>query len=447
MSSTDGGANPWDLEQYRPGVRRTARAPRSTVPGQEWDDSEGEGRRIRARYENDGAPLLLLAAWTALLTVLTLGLYRFWMVTRLRRYYWRAIRIDGDPLEYTGRGIEKFMGFLLAVILLAIYLGLVNLALTFLGLALGSEIALQFSIFSAMPLFYFAAYRARRYVLARTRWRGIRFGMDSGAWAFAARGLWYTGLTVLSAGLLYPLMHFRLEKFMVDRSWFGDVKFEQNGSWLGIFANWFWIYAIVALMGLAAWGMIDMPDDPASIVIASVTFAGGGIAILILMLFYQVAAFRYLWENRSLGSTEFENDISSGSVLGIYIGGTLLSFVLSFLITVVVLLGIAFLLDGILEPGERVTLSTDILAGNIPPNLLTKWYAYLALILAYLSFVMAWFAFSQVFLTQPILRRMAEGMTIVNPGHLMHSRQRAHDPALEAGGFADALGVDVGAGF
>ena len=40
-------------------------------------------------------------------TVLTLGFYRFWMVTRLRRHYWNAIRIQGDPLEYTGTGREK----------------------------------------------------------------------------------------------------------------------------------------------------------------------------------------------------------------------------------------------------------------------------------------------------------------------------------------------------
>jgi hypothetical protein len=37
-------------------------------------------------------------------------------------------------------------------------------------------------------------------------------------------------------------------------------------------------------------------------------------------------------------------------------------------------------------------------------------------------------------------------MVIHNVNALTASRQRAHDHAAEAGGFADALGVDVGAG-
>ena len=57
------------------------------------------------------------------------------------------------------------------------------------------------------------------------------------------------------------------------------------------------------------------------------------------------------------------------------------------------------------------------------------------------------FAFAQIFITRPILQRKAEAMVIHDAQGLTQSRQRAHDHAAEAGGFADALGVDVGAGF
>jgi len=56
------------------------------------------------------------------------------------------------------------------------------------------------------------------------------------------------------------------------------------------------------------------------------------------------------------------------------------------------------------------------------------------------------FAFAQIFITRPILQRKAEAMVIHDAQSLTESRQRAHDHAAEAGGFADALGVDVGAG-
>ena len=46
------------------------------------------------------------------LTVLTLGIYRFWMKMRLRRWYRSAIRLGGHPLDYVGDPIEKLLGFL-----------------------------------------------------------------------------------------------------------------------------------------------------------------------------------------------------------------------------------------------------------------------------------------------------------------------------------------------
>jgi hypothetical protein len=44
------------------------------------------------------------------------------------------------------------------------------------------------------------------------------------------------------------------------------------------------------------------------------------------------------------------------------------------------------------------------------------------------------------------MRRKVEAMVVENPEILREVSQREHDKATEAGGFADALGVDVGAG-
>ena len=52
-----------------------------------------------------------MALGQACLTILTLGLWRFWMTTRLRRYYFSSVRIMGDPFEYTGNGLEKLIGY------------------------------------------------------------------------------------------------------------------------------------------------------------------------------------------------------------------------------------------------------------------------------------------------------------------------------------------------
>jgi len=65
----------------------------------------------------------------------------------------------------------------------------------------------------------------------------------------------------------------------------------------------------------------------------------------------------------------------------------------------------------------------------------------------YLAFFAIPFAFSHIFITRPIMLCKAEAMVIHDAQVLTQSRQREHDHAAEAGGFADALGVDVGAGF
>ncbi len=176
----------------------------------------------RASYSSEGPSLFWLAFRKMMLTILTLGFYRFWMTTHLRRHYWSAIRIKGDPFEYTGRGVEKLLGFLAALIILALYLGTINLGLAFAGLFSANDITelqimLQLSLVAALPLMYFATYRARRYVLARTRWRGIRFGMDQAAWGYTWRACLLMLLTIVTLGLAYPYQHFRLRLMETHR--------------------------------------------------------------------------------------------------------------------------------------------------------------------------------------------------------------------------------------
>ncbi|MFU1607211.1 DUF898 family protein [Sulfitobacter pontiacus] len=88
-----------------------------------------------------------MAFKTGFLTIITLGFYRFWMKTRLRRWYWSAIRPGGHPMEYVGDPIEKLLGFFIAVVILTFYIGIINLILMF----------VSFSVFSSATLGYFAA--------------------------------------------------------------------------------------------------------------------------------------------------------------------------------------------------------------------------------------------------------------------------------------------------
>lgn len=195
---------------------------------------------VRSRNEDGG--LFKLALRTSILTVLTAGIYRFWARTRIRRFIWSTISVEGDALEYTGTGLEKFLGFLVAVVVLAVYLGLVQLILLWFGLHYvfrprnPAEMIMQaavfyLSFFAVLPLMIFARFRARRYMLARTRFRSIRFGMEGSAWGYVGRTLWYGFLTIITLGIHLPRQTFNLERYKTDHSWFGDRQFEQKGHW------------------------------------------------------------------------------------------------------------------------------------------------------------------------------------------------------------------------
>src|ERR1700733_261091 len=59
----------------------------------------------------------------AALELITVGFYRFWLATDIRRHLWSNTLIDGDAAEYTGRAKELLIGFLFALaIIVPVYL-------------------------------------------------------------------------------------------------------------------------------------------------------------------------------------------------------------------------------------------------------------------------------------------------------------------------------------
>ncbi|MHA7877230.1 DUF898 family protein [Roseivivax sp.] len=377
--------------------------------------------------------LFWLALRTGALTVLTLGLYRFWMKTRLRRWYWSAIRPGGHPLEYVGDPWEKLLGFLVAVVILAFYIGLVNLVLMFLSFSLfqGNAAAYALSLLGVVPLWFYAQYRARRYILARTRWRGLRFGLEPGAWGYAARALWHWLLTLLSLGLLWPRMTFWLEKYKTDRTFFGDERMVQEGRWTMLLPALRWI-VLALVLGLCATASLY-----SGLPLGAPLMVGALVAGLYGLVYYRVETLRRLTEHKRLGGARLTFDPSAFRVMVITGLGYLVTVVL--VSVPLALLGAALLgvqalaLIDELELGEAATLLTGL------PDA-----ALIALSVAlYFSIFLLWGAFRQVFVTLPILRHYALHLGVAEPQGLSAVRQRPRDEAHQAEGFAEAL--DVGA--
>jgi uncharacterized membrane protein YjgN (DUF898 family) len=185
----------------------------------------------------------------SILLAFTLGIYRFWLTTDTRRFLWSNTEVLGEPLEYTGTARELLIGFLIAVaILIPFYAFIFLLALT---KGLVGQLAGVIGFVLATVLGHYAIYRARRYRLSRTVFRGVRFHQTGSAWHYAIVAvLWWT-LVILTLGLAYPIALSRLERLKMRNTWLGNLQGRFEGSAGGLFIRglFMWLVVVGPLIG------------------------------------------------------------------------------------------------------------------------------------------------------------------------------------------------------
>ncbi|RZN03944.1 DUF898 domain-containing protein [Bradyrhizobium genosp. SA-3] len=184
----------------------------------------------------------------AMLELVTFGFYRFWLVTDIRRHLWTNTAVDGDAAEYTGRAKELLVGFLFALaILMPIYLAYFLVGIEF----------ERWQGFASTPLFIafyafgqFAIFRARRYRLTRTVWRGVRFWMDGSGWAYSLRAMQWGLLVFLTLGLALPWREAALERYKMQHTHYGDLTGDFEGDGWTFFKRgwWLWLLSPIALL-------------------------------------------------------------------------------------------------------------------------------------------------------------------------------------------------------
>jgi uncharacterized membrane protein YjgN (DUF898 family) len=174
------------------------------------------------------------------LSVITLGIYGFWGRTEVRKRIWSSIHLNGEPLAYTGTGKELFLGFLIVFGAILVPLLVVTLAgIVILGQGSAGYAIMQVVIgLSFIFLGGVASYRARRYRLSRTAWRGIRGSLEGNSNAYGWRTFWMTMLVPLLfmglAGVLY-LVNFGLALPPTGLTPPQTrALLEANGIWIGL---------------------------------------------------------------------------------------------------------------------------------------------------------------------------------------------------------------------
>lgn len=183
--------------------------------------TSGESRSVEIAYTQNPWSLAPLSLLNWGLTIVTLTLYRFWAKTEVRKRIWAAVEIDGEALSYLGKGSEKLVGFIIAMVGLLPIFGIIYGAQLFLPPLISVVIILPtYLVF--FWLVYFGQFAALRYQLTRTLWRGVRFGQSGKATGFAWVSMGYFFLNMICFLWLTPLMDMAMARRLYGKITLGD---------------------------------------------------------------------------------------------------------------------------------------------------------------------------------------------------------------------------------
>jgi uncharacterized membrane protein YjgN (DUF898 family) len=383
------------------------------------------------------ARLLLI---NSLLALITLGIYRFWARTKVRRFLWRHVTFLDDPLEYTGTGGELFVGFLIVIAIL-FPLGLIYKAIGTVvppdnqSLRVGLEITYYMVLLALLQIGF---YRMWRYRMSRTTWRGVRFGLDGSTWAYLRLASGWTLLCALTLGAAYPWMKTDLWRYQIRHTRLGDQTFHFDGNARSVFMAWLPVFVcILCVLGIAAGGfaMLGM-EEPVQLkhmsaeqkTILSWMIGGAFLTYVIGALAYfryRVCQARLQISGLCLAETRFRSELRFARLLGFAL--------LSLLLIIVAITAVSGILGVILYSSSGFIAHG--ISAAMGPMLISTW------IIGFFTLMfIAPFIWSIVFSFE-LVKQTVITTSILNPHVLEQAAQTAATGPRTGEGLADALDI------
>ena len=155
-----------------------------------------------------------------LLSIVTLGIYSAWAKVRTNRYFYGNTELDQHSFSYLATPMQILKGRIIAVILFGGYF-IINMISPLAGLGAMAILLI------ATPWLICASLRFR---MRMTSYRNVRFNFTG---TYGDAFINFLVLPIASVFTLYLLMPYalkRMDKFIVDNTYYGDRKFESNLS-------------------------------------------------------------------------------------------------------------------------------------------------------------------------------------------------------------------------
>lgn len=392
-------------------------------------------------FDGPRRPLFWLLIRNLALTIVTIGIYRFWAKTRVRRFFWRHTKLLGEPVEYLGTGGELFVGFLIAIVIL-VPLGATYSLLQFFTIGVQGYVPLMVDIayYTVLAfLIQIAIHRMRRYRLTRTAWRGVRFGLDGSAVRYALISFGWGIVTLLTLGLAHPWLRIATMRYFFNNARFGASTISLDASARWLFSRWLVVtvpFAVaIVLFAALNWSLFHeflLLNDEAQqgaevsgqlsaavdrinywpLTLTAISFVVG--------IWYSVIEFRYLLSHVRLGDIVLKSEITPAFVYRVYL--LFWSAILLFILGACVLL---------------VLISHSIGGVNEVPGAAASGVILLGLVLVFFFYGIL----RTLFVDVTLLKRACATLTVSNPAALDAVVQASADLPSHGEGLADALDV------
>jgi uncharacterized membrane protein YjgN (DUF898 family) len=295
-------------------------------------ETEQGGNPTVVRYDGETGEIFVLSLRVGFMTLATLGLYRFWATTRVRRWFWSQVTIDDEPLEYSGTGFELFVAFVKVALVVAAVLIPLRLALNFFdpsSITGGILFAAQVLLFGL--LYVFAVYYARRYRLTRTQWHGIRANLVGSSLDYLKLNVGYLMLTTGTLGVAFPYYRIATRRYLLDNTWFGDQKFSCTAHARSLMGRWLICLAVGFLLagfiGFKVWGLVlaqEGDTSPATMGPAVAKLIGFSflVALVLGLLFisYRTAELRVLVDGLTFQNVRVSSNLDARRMLRFALG-------------------------------------------------------------------------------------------------------------------------------
>jgi uncharacterized membrane protein YjgN (DUF898 family) len=282
-------------------------------------------------------------------------------------------------------------------VLLPLYLGYVLLGLE-------AEIYQAYASVSLALIYYvfmqFAIYRARRYRMTRTVWRGVRFSMTGSGLSYAWRVALWTVLVLVSLGIALPWRQAALERFKMRHAAYGHLHGAFDGTGGQLFRRGFGLWLAIWILVLVPFAFGVAVHGVVALVIAAVEV----FALPFIYAMYRAIEWRWWVSGVRFGDVRFESDMRQGELVDLY--WKVLGWSCLIVVGLAVWFGATMGIGFTLVEGDSRELKLLAISQH--------WGFLISAAFGYIAFVLAFWAVMRIYLMHDIWQRVAASSAVRN---------------------------------